>query len=313
MAAAHGPPAAMDTTTVAEPALQEVADGVFAYLQPDGGWCLNNAGVIAGGGTAVLVDTAATQSRARRLRDTVATIAVPDLLINTHHHGDHVFGNALFAPPATIVAQELTRAEMIEAGFGLRKLWPAVDWGDLPLVLPTLTFRDALTIHVGDLRLEVQHVGPAHTTNDVVVWVPDRGVLFAGDVVMAGATPFCLMGSVEGSLRAIERLRELGAQTIVAGHGPVSGPEIFDVNESYLRWVLRLATEGVRVGRTPLQAARGADLGEFAQLLDAERLAGNLYRAYQELGGAAPGAPVDVLAGFQEMVAYHGRLPDCHA
>ncbi|MGI9002129.1 MAG: MBL fold metallo-hydrolase [Pseudonocardia sp.] len=73
------------------------------------------------------------------------------------------------------------------------------------MVLPALTFRDAVTIHAGELCLEVFHVGPAHTTNDVVVWVPERRVLFAGDIVMSGVTPFCLMGSIQGSLRAVER------------------------------------------------------------------------------------------------------------
>lgn len=301
---------------LARASLREVADGVYAYLQPDGGWCVNNAGVVVGGDTTVVVDTAATESRARRFREHVDRIAPrgPHLLVNTHHHGDHVFGNAQFAPPATVVAHELTRAEMLMAGMGLRGLWPDVDWGETPLVPPTVTFRDALTIHVGELRVELHHVGPAHTTNDVVVWVPERGVLFTGDVVMSRVTPFCLMGSIDGSLRAIERLRALGAHTVVAGHGAIAGPEVFDANESYLRRLRILAAEGVRVGLSPLETAREADLGEFANLLDSERLAANLHRAYAELPGAAhSSARVDIVAGLQDMVAYHGGMPISHA
>ena len=297
-------------------ALEPLGDGVFAFVQQGGGWCVSNAGVVVGDSIAVVVDTAATQARASKLRDAVTAVAGgrPRLLVNTHHHGDHVFGNALFAPDATIVAHERARAEMIEAGFGLRQLWPDVDWGGLPLTPPTLTFRDAVTIHAGELRIELLYVGiPAHTTNDVVAWVPDRSVLFAGDVVMSGVTPYCLMGSVDGSLRAIDRLRALGPRTVVSGHGPVTGPEVFDATEAYLRWVRGVAQDARRSGLSPLAAARGADLGQFAALVDSERLVGNLHRVYAELDGMPAGTPLDVLASFREMAEYHGGLPACHA
>jgi len=295
--------------------MRQLADGVFAYVQPDGGWCVSNAGVVLGEDTTVLVDTAATERRARLLRQEIAKISPrpPNVLVNTHFHGDHVFGNAQFVPEATIVAHELARAEMIEAGLGLRHLWPDVEWGDTPITPPTLTFQDAITLHCGAARLEVMYVGPAHTTNDVVIWLPDQRVLFAGDVLMSGVTPFCLMGSVSGSLRAIERLRALDPEIIVPGHGHVGGKELLEQNESYLRWVQQLAADGVRSGLSTADVARDADLGEFGELLDSERLVGNLHRAYAEQRGQPAGAPVDILSAFQEMVVHHGRLPDCHA
>jgi cyclase len=301
--------------TDVRPSFHELADGVFAYIQPPGGWCLNNAGLVTGGGTTILVDTAATEARARRLREHVLKVSPhgADLLVNTHHHGDHIFGNAQFAPGATVVAHDQARTEMIEAGLGLRQLWPEVDWGETPLVLPSLTFRDTVTLHAGGLRVQLIHVGPAHTTNDVVAWLPEQRVLFAGDVLMSGTTPFCLMGSIEGSIRAVERLRALGARTIVPGHGAVSGPEILGATERYLRWVQALAREGVAAGRSPLKSAHAADLGEFAELLDTERLVCNLHRAYWEIAGQPLGTPIDILPPFQDMVAYHGRLPACHA
>jgi len=295
--------------------MRRLSDGIYAYVQPDGGWCVSNAGLIVGEGTTVLVDTTATERRTRLLASEVAKVSPrpPNVLVNTHFHGDHVFGNGVFAPQATIVAHELTRVEMIEAGPGLRNLWPDVDWGDTPIVPPTVTFRDAVTVYAGDTRLEVMHVGPAHTTNDSVIWVPDKRILFAGDVLMSGVTPFCLMGSVAGSLQAIERLRALDPETIVPGHGHVGGKELLDQNESYLLWLQQLACDGIHSGQSILDVAITAKLGEFAELLDSERLIGNLHRAYAELTGQQLGAPLDVLKAFQEMVAYHGRLPDCHA
>lgn len=294
----------------------EVADGVYAYVQGDGGWCLNNAGLVTGAnGQSLLVDTVATERRARNLRDQVLRLVPepPRALVNTHFHGDHTFGNYLF-PEAVVIAHEQTRAMMDLAGLHLTGLWPDVSWGDLELALPDVTYRDALTLHIGGVRAELLHLGPAaHTTDDTAVWLPEQRVLFAGDLVMSNAAPFCLMGSVSGSLAAMERLRSLGARTVVPGHGPVGGPELIDANEAYFRWIAALAERGAAAGLTPLELAAEAGEGPFADLLDAERLVPNLHRAYAELAGAAPGAPLDVAALFEEMAGFNGGLPACHA
>lgn len=294
--------------------LTEIADGVFAYVQPDGGWCLNNAGLLTDGTDSALVDTAATQARALRLREEALRIAPcpPRLLVNTHFHGDHTFGNFVF-PEAVVVGHERARDDIAAAGLHLTGLWPDVCWGDLEVVPPHLTYRDRLTLHVGSLRAELLHLGPAHTTGDTVVWLPEQRVLFTGDLVMAGATPFCPMGSVAGSLKALRELRALGARTVVPGHGPVAGPELFDVNEGYLRRLQQLAEDGLAAGLSPLEAAREAGPGPYADLLDAERLVPNLHRAYAEALGGRPGEPLDIPALFAEMTRYHGGLPACHA
>jgi len=296
--------------------LDEIADGVFAYVQSDGGWCLNNAGLIVGDDAhSALIDTAATARRARRLRAEVLRRAPepPRTVVSTHFHGDHTFGNQFF-PEALVVAHENARTEMAGAGLGLTTLWPDVYWGDIEVTLPHLTYRDFLTLHLGTVEVELIHLGPAaHTTGDTAVWLPRQRVLFAGDVLMSGVTPFCLMGSVSGSLAALRRLRALGPVTVVPGHGPVGGPELIDANEAYFRRLVRQAEQGVAAGLTPLQLAREQGPGPYADLLDAERLVPNLHRAYAELAGAAPGAPLEVGALFREMAEYHGALPACRA
>lgn len=302
--------------TAPPPTMVEVAQDIYAYTQPPGSWCLSNAGVIVGPDGVLVVDTLATQNRARRLRDAVDGLSAGPgrMLVNTHHHGDHVFGNQVFGPSATIFAHERARTEMAETGLALTELWPQVDWGDIRVVLPTVTFADRLTIHIGARRAELIHVGPAHTTNDVVVWLPDERVLFAGDVVLSGSTPFNLMGSVSGALIAIDRLRKLGPRTVVCGHGAVTGPEVFDDNAHYLTWIQQLAVEGAARGITPLRLAQEIDLVMFDHLLDPERIVGNLHRAYAELDGEPAGRPLDVAGVFGEMVEFNGgRLPVCVA
>ncbi|WP_026122559.1 MBL fold metallo-hydrolase [Nocardiopsis halotolerans] len=300
----------------AAPWVEEVAEGVHAHIQPDGGWCLNNSGVVVFDGGAVVIDTAATERRATALRRTVDALAPGPrrIVVNTHHHGDHVFGNFVFGDSAEVIAHERAVAEVEDTGLALTRLWPDVDWGDIRLVLPTMTFTDRLDLRLGDRVAELHHVGPAHTTNDVVVWLPDERVLFTGDTVLSGCTPFTLMGSVSGTLETMERLRGFGARVLVCGHGPVCGPEAIDLTTDYTLWLRNLARRGHERGWSPLETAFEADLGPHADLIDPERIVGNLHRAYAELDGAVPGAPLDVLTAFREMVDYNGgRLPTCLA
>lgn len=311
---------AMASAAVADVAaageVTEVAKGVFAYVQPDGGWCLNNAGIIVDGECVALVDTAATRRRALALKRAVADVAPqpPSLIANTHSHGDHTFGNRVFGE-AMVVGHERCRAEMQYAGLHLTGLWPAVDWGwgAADVLPPEMTFPDRAVLWIGGIEVRLLHVGPAHTTGDTVVWLPEQRVLFTGDVVMSGVTPFIAMGSLSGSLAAIALLRGLGAQTIVPGHGPVGGTELLDATEGYLRWVGSLATDAARSGVSALDAARAARPGPYGDLIDAERLVPNLRRALAERDGAEPGAPLDMPALFAELVEFHGGLPACRA
>ncbi len=301
---------------IGEPTTTEVAEGVYAYVQPDGSWWINNTGFLAGDDGVVSIDTCATERRTRRYAAAIAGVTdVPvRTIVVTHHHGDHTNGNCLF-PGATILAHERCR-EVVAAspiGFG-DALWGGIDWGDLVVVAPQVTFTGRVDVHVGDLVVELHALdGPAHTVGDVIAWVPERSVLFAGDLVFNGGTPFVPMGSIPGSLAALERIRALAPDTIVPGHGPVCGVEVLDGIAEYLRWVQHLAAYGRARGRTPLEVATSADLGPFAALLDPERLAGNLHRAYAELDGAEPGAPIDLAAAFGDMVALNGGgpLPCC--
>ncbi len=298
--------------------IQQVSEGIYAYLQPDGSWWLNNTGFLASRDGVISVDATSTERRTRAYLDAIATVTDRPVrtLVNTHHHGDHTHGNYLFGG-ATIVGHERCR----EAIFGTpvpppAGVWTDVDWGPLELAPPFLTYTDGVTLWSGDLRCEVRYVGtPAHTTNDSIVHIPERSVVFAGDLLFNGGTPFALMGSVSGWIEVLETvLRPLGARTLVPGHGPVCGPEVIDDVLTYLRFVQRTAREAKAEGLSPLQAARAVDLGEFKDLLDAERIVGNLHRAYLELDGGERGAPIDLVQALGDMVAYNGGRPlTCHA
>ncbi|MGW0898407.1 MBL fold metallo-hydrolase [Streptomyces goshikiensis] len=302
--------------TVDEPYVVQPAAGVHAYVQPDGGWCLNNAGFVSDGGRTLLIDTAATERRALALRDAVlaAGVPLPRTVVNTHHHGDHTYGNGVFAPGALILGHENARAEQLAAGHQLEMIWPANDFGAIEITAPDLTYSDRTTLHLGDTEVRVVHPGVAHTTGDSVVWLPEQRIVFTGDLVFAGGTPFLAMGSLSGSLRALELLRALGAETVVPGHGPLTDPSAYESTERYLRYVAELAGEGRAKGLTPLEVARQADLGEFAAWREGERLVANVHRAYAELAGEPEGAPLDIVAVLEDMTVMNGGTPIlCHA
>jgi len=300
-------------STLGRPVLHEVAEDVYGYVQPDGSWWINNTGLLVGRHGAVSIDSCATEARTRAYREAIGTVTDRPVrtLVNTHHHGDHTHGNFLFRD-ATVVAHERTRAALLEAGLWRDPpFWTPFDLGAVELEPPSLTYTDGVTLWVDDTRCEVRHVGrPAHTTNDSILWLPEQSVLFAGDLLFAGGTPFLLMGSVTGAIGVLEQvLAPLGAQTIVPGHGEISGPGLVEDVLGYLRLVLDIATRAHADGVAPLAAARDTDLGQYAGWKDAERIVGNLHRAMLELAGAEPGAPIDLAAALGDMVAYNGGRP----
>ncbi len=293
------------------PTVEEVSPGVYAYIQLDGTWGLNNTGFITGGDAVAVVDTCFTEARTRAFLGAIR--GVTDLpirtLVNTHHHGDHTHGNYLL-PGASIVGHELCRQTVIDTGIhALRPLFPNVVWGDLEVAPPFITFQERLDLFVDDLRLELHYMGPAHTTNDVVVWLPERKLMFTGDLAFNRGTPFVAMGSIAGSLVALDRLREFGAETIVPGHGSVCGIEVLDDMEAYLRFVQDRARDAFAAQLPPLQAAQLTDLERFEHWHDSERLAGNLHRAYSELRGEPLGTVLDLGPIADDMIAYNGGQP----
>jgi cyclase len=288
--------------------LVEVVAGVYAYVQPDGTWWVNNAGVVAGDGGVLIVDTCATEQRTSRFLGLAAeaTGASPRWAVNTHQHGDHTYGNSLLPSSTVLIGHRAMRAAlavdpMIEQ---CPPAWsPLPDWGAVTRRLPEVVVDSQLVLYSGERRIELYHPGyPAHTTGDLVVWLPEDKVLFTGDLVFNGLTPMVAMGSCEGGIRALEWLRSFGAEYVVPGHGPLlpgaEVPAVFDKLTAYYRLVL--ASMDTRL--TPLEAARKCDLGEFAQWADSERLVLNLHREY----ALANGNQVDLTAALRDTMEFNG-------
>lgn len=292
--------------------LAQLSDKVFAYLQPDGGLGLSNAGLIGSRADALLVDTLFDLAHTRRMLDEIARRVTGDIgrVVNTHHNGDHCWGNQLLTgaeiighrrcaelmaalPPAAL--QKLRNApDTVPAARALREGLGRFDFDGI-IVTPPTTFvpDDGMTLEVDGLRLELIYVGPAHTAGDVLVHLPDEGIVFTGDVIFRNCAPIGWEGTFARWIEALERIVALGAHTIVPGHGPICGPEGATELRDYLAFVRDESARHFAAGRTIAEAAERIDIGPWAHWLESERIVFSIDRAYRELRGEPDDTPVD--------------------
>jgi cyclase len=293
--------------------LDELASGVYAYVQPDGGWMVNNCGfVVDGSGDALLVDTTSTEKRNRGLLAELAgkTARGPRIAVNTHHHPDHTYGNGFLPEDTTIIGHHLCREGVIRAQLKATQELIA-DYGDLVVRPPDVTIDSDVTLHLRDTPVELKIMGPAHSTNDIGVWLPEQRVMFAGDLAFSGGHPIFLEGSLEGFRTALHRMRDLDPVALLPGHGPARRGdqvgEMLDDLEGYVDWIADLARSSYAAGLTPLEAALKEAGGPYADWPEAERVVCNLHRAYVELfpDYESP-TPLIIPALWPEMVELNG-------
>jgi glyoxylase-like metal-dependent hydrolase (beta-lactamase superfamily II) len=291
--------------------LVEVADGCFAYLQPDGGWCLSNAGLLRGSDASLLVDTLTNVPLTRDMLDVMRPVtdtAPIRTLAITHGNLDHYFGAQLLEG-AEILATAATAEEMeqgptpesmkamVTGDFGpevsgfLRHAFGRFDWDGIVPTMPDRTFSGRLDLDVGGRRAHLIEVGPAHTAGDTICHLPDDGVVYTGDILFVFGTPIVWAGPYANWVKACDLLLSLDAAVIVPGHGPLTDHRGVEAVKAYLEFVHREARARFDAGMSSADACFDIDLGEFAALGDAERLAVNVEAAYREFepGRPAPG------------------------
>jgi cyclase len=298
-----------------EKGLHEVADRVWAYLQPDGGWGWSNAGLVTDGSEALLVDTlfdlrlTAEMLESMRMVTAGGTIGT---VVNTHANGDHCFGNALLAgadivsssrcaeemaqlPPSALAALMRAAPTMGEAGAFVSRIFAPFDFEGIPLTLPTATFEGELELRVGARTVRLIEVGPAHTAGDVVAYLPADGVVFTGDILFHGGHPIVWAGPVSNWIAACDRILALQPSVVVPGHGPLATTAAVSDLKGYFELLTREARPRFEAGMAPLDAARDIDLGPYAGWGEGERLVANVNALYRDFGADVAADAVTLL------------------
>lgn len=283
--------------------VEKLGDGAYAYLQPDGGWGLSNSGLVTDQGEALLVDTLFDYPHTRAMLDAFrrATPAKIGTIVNTHHNGDHCYGNAL-VEGAEIIATERAVEEMKhETPAGLAQFMKAApglglvgeylvhcfgrfEFGDIRTKLPDTTFTGRLTRTVGAKKVEMIEVGPAHTGGDALVHVPADRVVFTGDILFVEGHPIIWVGPVGNWIKACETIEAMDVDAIVPGHGPVTDKKGVARIRQYLTYIRDEARKRRDAGLGALEAARSIALDDFKGWGDAERIAVNVATLYREFG-----------------------------
>jgi cyclase len=273
--------------------VKQLAPNVYAYIQAKATWYWSNAGFIVGNDYVVVVDSLATVGLTQRFRDEIRKITDRPIryLINTHHHGDHTYGNHVFAG-ATIIShdycrRELTEARMLDPNL-LNTLFPEFDFRGITVTPAHITFDKQLTLHMDGQEIRLLHFGPGHTIDDIIVHLPQEGIVFAGDFIFLYSTPLGMEGSFAGWIENLDAMAKLGAQTYVPGHGPVCGAEGLKQCRDYLVLVRGEAKKRFDKDMTVDQAAKDIALGQFKQWPNHERILLNVERLWREFRGEYP-------------------------
>jgi cyclase len=310
-----------------ERGLHELGDGLYAYLQPNGGWGWSNAGLITAEGTSLLVDTLFDLTLTRDMLEAMGPVTERRPIgqaFNTHGNGDHWFGNSLLPDGIPIVASagavedmKAAPAAAVNVLFNELDLGPEFDafaaramrkfdFASVIERLPTKSFEGRHALSVGDREVRLIQLGPAHTSGDAIAHVPDAGAVFTGDILFIEGTPIMWAGPVSNWLRACDAIIELGARTIIPGHGPVTDESGVRDVQRYLRYVRDEATARFEAGMDEHTAADDIELGDFRDWGDPERIAVNVATIYRELDPSLPAiTPPELFVRMAQWSARH--------
>ncbi|HTS25537.1 MAG TPA: MBL fold metallo-hydrolase [Bryobacteraceae bacterium] len=321
---------ALENTLSGQPAryaggLHAIGQDVLAWLTPNGGWGESNAALISGHNASLLVDTLWDLSRTTDMLNAFQPkleSAPVKQLVNTHADGDHWFGNGL-VDAGQIISTKAASRHMTRQGPSQMRLLPYVvngyrllsymplphrqEWriaaeylgamlrpfhfGDIRPAPPTNTFTGRLQLDVGGRQVTLIEVGPAHTSGDLIVHLPDAHVVFAGDVLFHGTVPLLWDGSSRNWIRACERILELKAETILPGHGPITGPNGVDAVRRYWQFLRTAVRQHFEKGRPAYSASahilRSDEYRKqpFAKWDGQERIVINVHAIYRRLLG----------------------------
>ncbi|KUL36829.1 hypothetical protein ADL22_23270 [Streptomyces sp. NRRL F-4489] len=293
----------------------------WAWVQDSTDWGFSNAGVIASRGVSLLFDTQftldATRAMLREIAAATSDSAIETLVIS-HQNGDHTWGNQL-VPGAEIITsaasaehlcheispEQLTHLSRTQGTDSTSRYaaehFGRFDFSGITVTEPTRTFTGRLKLTVGDVTVEAIDLGPGHSAGDVALWVPEDGIVFAGDVLFDGGHMIVWSGSLTACVESVDTLLATGVETFVPGHGALMERADVLAFRTYLTEVRTAATAYAKDG-IPLADAAARVHAEFAgNRAHPERLFTATAGAYADAGFAEPLPTLDLVKGMADL------------
>lgn len=261
-AAIAAPATEADYPLRAEP----VAPNVYAVISPardfpspgNKGWNSNAAFAVTGQGV-LLVDSGSSETIGRALRKTIAGITTQPVrwIVNTHGHADHWLGNAAFADlRPEIIASSAVRERIEKEGGMWVERFAAMTQGATGrsrILGPTQVYDAPAAIDFGGLKAELIPSGNAHSSGDLIVWLPGEKVLVGGDVLYVERAPATFDARIEPWIAILGDLEVRGPKRVIPGHGPVADGAAVVRLRSYLEDLWRVVAEGYEAGQADFE------------------------------------------------------------
>jgi cyclase len=250
--------------------LYQVKDGIYAAIVTDGSGALGNAGIIDLGDKTLIFDTFQSPLAASDLKEAAQALTGKSVsyVVNSHWHFDHILGNQSFKE-AAIISTSKTR-EYIEQHvppfLGVVKRNPqyptllkkeasvtndyqkrkellrnandaqhVADYiANIELTLPTVTMEQELYLYGSKRQAILIDMETCHSDSDVVLYLPEDQVLFAGDVVFHNYHPSLKSGNPGEWIRGLQVISEWGIDHVIPGHGEIASPEAIEETKQYI-------------------------------------------------------------------------------
>jgi len=287
---APGPVPAWDTE------LRKLASNVYAYQQAGGPGKLNqgvsNAGLIVGEDRLLVIDTLGAPLHAKSFIAAIRKVEPSKpfgRIVITHHHQDHIVGLPFF-PPAEIVSHDYCRQAMLALTFPGPTWEKREGWAEggepRKVIPPVTTINDRTTYYYGNTEVQLITMAPAHTYGDVVAYLPQYKLLFAGDIAFHWVAPFLNNGHATKWAEFVDKILDMDVDVIVPGHGPIGGKREIAAMKEYLTTLKGEARLRYNAGMSAGRACADIKLGKFESWIGAQdRMPLNIVRLYAEFSG----------------------------
>ena len=223
--------------------MHKISSGITAFFDPGG---RSSCGMISTPEGIVLVDTTARPVDIQQCLDLAGTTPEEiQMVLITHSHSDHTSGIPFFSCP--VLAHKLTRQRIRKRGTERARAQE-----------PTDVFEDRVELEFGDKKVEMIHTG-GHTPGSSIVWLAEEQVLFAGDLIFEGRYPFLATANVEKLMEVLRWLPELGARSIVPGHGVLCTNEEVYKQLEYIESTWNLTAKHIEMGHSLSEAVNDPD------------------------------------------------------